>query len=78
VDREARGETMHTECVCPELGDLRGRRGRPGSLQDNELGQKRQTGARSHRGLEASMWGWILIQEKYKEKIKKTNAEGLF
>ena len=62
-------------CV-PSLGDLRG--GRQGSLRDSELGRKRQTGARSHRGLEASMWGWILIQEKYKEKKKeKTNAEGL-
>ena len=45
---------MQRVCV-PNLGDLRG--GRQGRLRDSELRQKRQTGARRHRGLEASMWG---------------------
>ena len=45
--------TLRQRVCVPSLGDLRGAEKRPGSPEVSERGQKRQRGARSHRGLEA-------------------------
>ena len=71
------GETMHTECVRPKLGDLRGRRERPGSLWDNKLGQKRQTGQKP-QGFRSIHVGVDFNPREIQRKKKKDERRGSF